>query len=439
MSKRKSESINEAKAFPSRRNVPANSIDGHLWHLIIAYLPTDDLQSLRLASGKFTLHFHNPLFTSHLPLRMDLVPFFGVEPISQKWTGRHMLQWMHNRRHLIIQGPQTKNLHPAKVRALVTKGYMKSVTKLSVDHMAHHRMVIGQLANMPNLKHVELYDRFTFDKKGKYYEGVIRVTGAIVDSIGRMTGLESLVLDFDVLVSSQRLAILENLPGLKSLILRGFDCSEGLEPLAHLKQLEHLEISHGNTFHHANKELPTDVLTPLMNLQNLKKIHLENMNNMCDEHIKPLSQLRQVTSLTFKHCQEMKGGVLSSVGLMTSLEEFHIIHCCMDDTELFESEELEQLQSLKKLKVLTLMFVMIDQYDVLDLEGLVELETLNVGFPGDMSQEEFNTLIRSILPVIPKLKRMRIFGFDICSYDLKCDNYDMEFRFFHTGGQIELD
>ena len=438
MNKRKSQDIARAGVT----DIPAASIDGNLWALIIGYLPANDLKSLRLASSKSCLHFYNPLFTSHLPLRMDLVPFFGIEPISQKYHSRHMLRWMHNRRRLVIQGTRTKNIHPAKVEVLIERGYMQSVTTLTVDNCAHHRLTIGQLTKLPNLKHLELSDRYPYvamiDQKGKYYDSVVRITSAIVDSIGFMTKLESLEIDLDCIVNGHHLSVLQKMKGLKSLCLRGFDFSDGLQFIASLTQLEHLEVCHGNTCHTSESLIQSNAFASLMN-RNLKSLHMENMDHLSYEHVKPLSQLKEISSLTFKHCQEMKGDILSSIGTMTSLQELHFINCPMDSCEAFESEELEHLRNLKNLKTLTLMFVLIDQYDILDLEGLDELETLNVGLHRDMCQEEFNQLINTILPVLPKLKRVRIFGMEPEHYDVKCGDYDVEVRYFDVGGSVELD
>jgi hypothetical protein len=83
--------------------------------------------------------------------------------------------------------------------------------------------------------------------------------------------------------------------------------------------------------------------------------------------------LKSVTKLTFKHCQEIKGEALSSIGAMTQLRELHFIYNIDEGYDVFETEELVHQQNLKKLKVLTLMYIMIDHYDLLDLEGKQEI------------------------------------------------------------------
>ena len=328
--------------------------------------------------------------------------------------------------------------------ALITHGYMKSVTELTVKNCVHHRLTIAQLAQLPNLKHLELSDRHPFaaaiDKNSKYYDSVVQITSAIIDSIATLNGLETLDIDFGCTVKGTHLSVLQHVRGLRSLRLRGFDLSQGLNHIGKLTYLEHLHVCHGNTLHRSEQTVPSDAFASLpCNLQSLKSIHIENMDNITYEQVKPLSQMRTITSLTFKHCQEMKGDILPIIGTMSSLQELHIINSPLDSCEAFETEELEQLANLKSLKKLTLMHVLIDQYDILDLEGLNELETLNIALDRDMFKEEFDQLITTILPVLPKLERLRIYGMEPVHYDMRCMKYDVDFRFFDVSGSVELD
>ena len=214
------------------------------------------------------------------------------------------------------------------------------------------------------------------------------------------------------LVPGQHLSAFRDMLSLKSLRLRGFDLSEGIEHLCSLTKLEHLHLCHGNTCSMSERTIPHDAFLSLYSLEKLKTIHIENMDNMTLPQIRPLCQFEEVTSLTFKHCQELSSNTLSSISTISSLQELHFINSPTDEFEPFESEDLVQLKNLKQCKTLSFLFVLIDMFDILDLEGMVSLETLNVGFHTEVTKKEFDILCLALLPVIPNLKKVQIYCID---------------------------
>ncbi|KAL7512303.1 hypothetical protein ACHAXN_009240 [Cyclotella atomus] len=426
MAKRTADDMNTvAETVPSE--IPARTIDGYQWVEIIKYLDADDLKSLRLASNK-ALRFHNPIFTSHLPLRMDLVPFFGKD---SKYTANQMKLWLCKRKRLLIRG-RTKIIQYPRVASLIKAGFMNSITDIEIANCSGYKYTIEHLAKLPNLKHLKLVDRYPYleriDQKGKVYDIFVKETSEIVNSLADMTGLESLDIEFDCIVNGSHLSILQNMKCLRSLRLRGFDFSQGIEHIRHLTKLENLHLCHGNTYLSANGLVPLDAFHSLTtNLENLKSIHIESMDSMPHDQIKPLTKFESVTELTFKHCQGIKGEVLSSIGTMTQLRELHFVYGIIDKFDDFESEDLVHLQNLKKLKVLTLMYVMIDQYDLLDLEGMDELETLNIGLVAEMTEKGFHIMLKTLLPLLPSLKKVRIFGSSPEDVQIRYQDIDIDF------------
>eukprot|EP00956_Cyclotella_meneghiniana_P038523 scaffold155476_cov20-Cyclotella_meneghiniana.AAC.3 len=55
---------------------------------------------------------------------------------------------------------------------------------------------------------------------------------------------------------------------------------------------------------------------------------------------------------------------------------------------------------------------MIDPYDILDLSGMDSLETLNIGLLTTITKKEFDIMCLRFMPLLPKLKRLRIYGAD---------------------------
>ena len=175
--------------------IAASTIDGHLWVSIIEYLESDDLKNLRLASSK-NIALCNPLFTSHLPLVIDRVPFFGSDTRSLKY----IISWLYNRRRLVING-RSKNIHPLRVASLVKSGVMNSITEIVINDCSCYRSTIFSLAKLPNLKHMKLLDECpsadVIYHRGKYYDRVVEETTAIVESLKSSTKLETLDIEFD--------------------------------------------------------------------------------------------------------------------------------------------------------------------------------------------------------------------------------------------------
>lgn len=452
MSKRKSEAI-------TGEAIPASTLDGHLWSSIFEYLEPDELQNMRLAGSK-DLVFHDPLFTSHLPLRMDLATFFRENKDETRASLRIIKRWLYNRKSLVI-GSRVAHIHPGRVASMIKLGFMNSVEEIVVLNCAFHRKVIAELIKLPNLTAIKLDDELPsvclMQKKGRYHEAVLRETTGIVNSLKNLTKLEVLDIELDCTVMGRHLSVLQDMKNLRSLSLRGFDLSEGIEHIHSLTELENLHLCHGNTCQAIESRVPVDAFLALNDLKKLKTIYVEAMDCMTHEQIKPLCQFGKATSLTFKHCQEISGETLSSISNMTSLQALHFVNCATDECEPWESEHLVHLQNLKGLKTLSLMFVMLDHFDILDLEGLDELETLNIGLHDIMSKKEFDILCLTILPILPALKHLRIFFTEKESMSnlvgaifedrpeyknadtLRCGQWQIDFKVFDVGTYPEID
>ena len=261
------------------------------------------------------------------------------------------------------------------------------------------------------LKLLDIYPRFGYiEYKSKNYYAIMQEITAIIKCLQNMTQLESLHIESDCIIDGKYLSVLQDMKNLRSLHLRGFDFSSGIEHIDGLNELENLHLCHGNTMRTADNAIPPNAFLSFDFLPKLKTIHLENMVDLTNEQTRPLSHLKSADSLTFKHCQNMSGNILQSIGTMTVLKELHIVNCSSDETQLFETNHLVHLRNLEQLKKLSLMFVMVDLYDVLDLAGMNSLETLNIGTPGDITKEEFDIMCLRMLPFLPNLKRVRIYG-----------------------------
>lgn len=417
---------------------PAGSIPSHQWVNIIQFLEADDLKSLRLTGSKH-LRLFDPLFTSHLSLRMDVVPFFGAD---KKYTSRSIRRWLHNRKRLVING-RDHNIHPARVKYLVEKGFLDAVSQIVVFDCSCHGAVISQLVTLPNVLTFKLVDHHLARGGQIMNKGhdckVQENLDAVVDSLRKMSTLNALDIEVDCVVSGRRLSALEDMKELKSLRLRGFDFSEGVKSIGRLTQLEHLHLCHGNFYSSPEKEIYEEDLLELSDLTRIKTVHLEGFDALTDVGLKSFCQNKEVKELVLKHCQDLSGDSCSSMGAMPSLNALHIINSAYDDIQDFETEHLVQLLPLKQLKTLSLFYVLIDQYDILDLEGLVNLETLNVAFTINMSQEEFCVFCKTILPVLPSLKKVRVFGEDFMAYKMTVGDLEIEFDSFNLGDMVYLD
>lgn len=304
-----------------------------------------------------------------------------------------------------------------------------------------HGQTIAQLALLPSIKSLKLVDHHLAggQRSEDYDTRVQENLDAIVDSLRKMTSLKVLDIEVDSVISGGKLSALEDMKELKSLRLRGFDFSAGVKSIGCLSELEELHLCHGNFYSSPEKEVNEKDLLELSNLKQIKSVHLEGFDNMTDLGVKPFCQSKSIKSLVLKHCQDLTGDSCTTMGAMTSLNALHVINSAYDDIQDFETEHLVQLLPLKELKTLSLFYVLIDQYDILDLEGLDNLETLNVAFTIDMSQEEFNVLCQTILPIFPSLKKVRIYGEDFMEQSMAVGKLEIEFASFNLGDVVELD
>lgn len=370
---------------------------------------------------------------------MDVVPFFGAD---KKYTSRSIRRWLHSRKRLVING-RDHNIHPARVKYLVEKGFLDAVSQIVVFDCSCHGAVISQLVTLPNVLTFKLVDHHLARGGQIMNKGhdckVQENLDAVVDSLRKMSTLNALDIEVDCVVSGRRLSALEDMKELKSLRLRGFDFSEGVKSIGRLTQLEHLHLCHGNFYSSPEKEIYEEDLLELSDLTRIKTVHLEGFDALTDVGLKSFCQNKEVKELVLKHCQDLSGDSCSSMGAMPSLNALHIINSAYDDIQDFETEHLVQLLPLKQLKTLSLFYVLIDQYDILDLEGLVNLETLNVAFTINMSQEEFCVFCKTILPVLPSLKKVRVFGEDFMAYKMTVGDLEIEFDSFNLGDMVYLD
>ncbi|KAL7504804.1 hypothetical protein ACHAXN_002683 [Cyclotella atomus] len=411
------------------------SFPSWMWMNVVQFLDSDDLKSLRLSGGR---ELCDPLLTSHLSLRVDHVPFFGAD---KQYTSRSIRRWLYNRKRLVING-HNKNIHPARVAYLVKNGYLDSVSQVVVYDASRHGATISQLVMLPSIKALKLVDHHLTGGRvhSKEHDAKVQENlDAIVDSLHKMSSLKVLDIEVDSVLSGRRLSTLESMKGLKDLRLRGFDFSEGIRHIGSLTELENIHLCHGNFYSSPEKEISEEDLLVLSGFSQIKSVHLEGFDAMTDMGLKPFCQSKSMKRLVMKHCQDLSGDSCSTIGAMASLESLHIVNSAYDDVEDWESEHLVQLLPLKELKTLSLFYVLIDQYDILDLEGLDNLETLNVAFTIDMNQDEFSILCNTILPIFPSLKKLRVFGEDLMEQSMRVRNIDIEFASFNLGDVVELD
>ncbi|KAL3781639.1 hypothetical protein ACHAWO_001915 [Cyclotella atomus] len=405
------------------------------WTDVIRYLTADDLKSLRLI-GSREPRLSAPPLTSHLQLRMDRAPFFlrNVE-FTELETGK----WLANRRHLIINDAHAP-ICSRRVAYLISRGYLNSITQIIVHDCHAHAHIVTLLSVLPNAQCLKLIDQGNPEEISN-----VRIRNDLelmVAAVGRMTSLEALDIEVDCVISGRNLMFLQNLYGLKHLRLRGFDLSRGIENMANLIQLESLHLCHGNFYSSPEEDVREEDLLHLMQLRNVKNLHLEGFDCLSDTGLKPFSPSSIMKNLTLKHCQEMNQDCLQSVGKMTSLESLHIVNSAFDDIDIenFESENWVYLNDIQNLKRLSLFYVLVDQYDLLDLSGLTALETLNIAFHDSMDQNAFDELCQNILPKFPCLTKLRIFSDEGgMEYTVQRGAVEIEFSTFNFGDEVELD
>lgn len=405
------------------------------WTDIISYLTASDLKSLRLTGSKKSRLAAPPL-TSHLQLRMDRAPFFLRNTyFSELETGK----WLAGRRRLIIHDADAP-ICPRKVAYLLSRGYLNNITQVIVHDCHAHAAVVCVLSVLPNLSYLKLVDQGNPEEISSVNNR--NDLEMMVASLGKMTSLQALDIEFDSVISGRHLMFLQHLVSLKHLRLRGFDLSRGVQNMAGLVQLRSLHLCHGNFYSSPEEDVREEDLLCLMNLKNVQSLHLEGFDCLSDTGLKPFSPSSIMTNLTLKHCQEMSQDCLPSIGRMPSLESLHIVNSAFDDIDIenFESENWIYLNALKKLKRLSLFYVLVDQYDLLDLNGLTSLETLNIAFHDDMDTSGFEDLCQTILPKFPSLKKLRIFSDEMgMDYTMQRGALEIEFASFNFGDEVELD
>ena len=405
------------------------------WTDIISYLTASDLKSLRLTGSKKS-RLSAPPLTSHLQLRMDRAPFFLRDVyFSELETGK----WLAGRRRLIIHDADAP-ICPRKVAYLLSRGYLNCITQVIVHDCHAHAAVVCVLSALPNLSYLKLVDQGDPDEISSVNNR--NDLEMMVASLGKMTSLQALDIEFDSVISGRHLMFLQHLVSLKHLRLRGFDLSRGIQNMAGLVHLLSLHLCHGNFYSSPEEDVREEDLLCLMNLKNVRSLHLEGFDCLGDTGLKPFSPSSTMMNLTLKHCQEMSQDCLPSIGRMTSLESLHIVNSAFDDIDIenFESENWIHLNALKKLKRLSLFYVLVDQYDLLDLNGLTSLEALNIAFHDDMDTSGFEDLCQTILPRFPSLKKLRIFSDEMgMDYTMQRGALEIEFASFNFGDEVELD
>lgn len=408
------------------------------WADIISHLTADDLKSLRLI-GSREPRLAAPPLTAHLQLRMDRAPFFlrDVE-FTELETGK----WLANRRRLIINNAHAL-ICPRRVAYLISRGYLNSITEIIVHDCHAHVHIISLLSTLPKVECLKLIDQ----GNPEAISNNVRIRNDLehmVAALSKMSSLQALDIEVDCVISGRHLMFLQYLQGLKHLRLRGFDLSRGIENMSHLTELESLHLCHGNFYSSPEEDVREEDLLHLMQLTNVKNLHLEGFDCLGETGLKPFSPSIIMKNLTLKHCQEMSQDCLASVGKMISLESLHIVNSAFDDIDIenFESENWVHLNDLHNIKRLSLFYVLVDQFDLLDLSGLTSLETLNIAFHDNMDQEAFEELCQNVLPKFPCLTKLRIFsdeGGMGMEHSIQMGDVEIEFSSFNFGDEIELD
>ena len=405
------------------------------WSEIISHLSADDLKSLRLAGPRESC-LRVPHLTSHLALRMDHAPFFlqNVE-YTELATGK----WLANRQRLIVNNAHAP-ICPRRVSYLISRGYLDSITHITVHDGHAHAHVVMLLSALPHVTYLRIIDQGNPDEISN-----VRIRNDLelmVASLSKLTTLQVLDIEIDCVISGRNLMFLQSLHELRHVRLRGFDLSRGIENMANLTRLKTLHLCHGNFYSSPEEDVKEEHLLHLMKLKAVENLHLEGFDCLGETGMKSFSPSSNMKHLTLKHCQEMKEDCIPCIGEMPNLESLHIVNSSYDDIDIdnFQTENWGYLNELQKLKTLSLFYVMVDQYDLLDLSGLTCLETLNIAFHENMDQEAFEELCTSVLPKFPSLKKLRIFSDEMgMDYTMQRGGMQIEFSSFNFGDEVELD
>lgn len=390
---------------------------------IVEYLETDDFKALRLAGNK-SLPFADPMLTSHLQLRMDKAPFFraGCNYLSEG----DIMQWLINRSKIVINDANAA-ICPSRVAYLVANGFLNSISQIIILDAGSHHETISQLAKLPNVDSLMLVD------SGESLDELELIT----TYIGNMRSLKKLDIEFDCVVSGSRLSFLNDLKRLKYLRLRGFDLSEGIHNMGNLN-LDTLHLCHGNFYSSPDDDVDQNDLLHLSNMTNLKNLHLEGFDCLTSSGFEPFCASESMTNLVLKHCQELCEETLPTIGRLTSLKSFHIVHSAFDDVPVFQKNDLKHLNSLSDLKSLSLFYVIENISDLRILRGLSSLETLNIAFDEEIDEEDLENICTSFLATFASLQKVRIFSEESMNRSFRCGNLEIEFAQFNFGDLVYL-
>ena len=408
----------------------AGNLPTHQWSGIIQYLTADELKALRLAGSK-AMYLTDPSLTIHLQLRMDMVPFFRDR---SDYTVSQAKEWLANRRRLVINDA-TLTICSQRVAYLLKNGYMDSVSEIVIYDCHCHRNIVSLLAQLPNLESLRLESH-----AGDQEEGLLHELELLVESVGKLHSLRKLDVEFDCIVHGSRLSFLLQLQGLKHLRLRGFDLSDGISALGGLKDLTTLHLCHGNFYSSPINDVNEKDLVNLMDLTNLKEVHLEGFDSLSEVGLKPFSTIpTSVDRLVLKHCQDLNRDCLPSIGQMSHLQSLHFVHSACDEVTLFDAVSLHQLSALVLLKSLSLFYVLKDLSDLSVLRGLTSLETLNLALEDGIREEDLDDLCQTILPGFCSLTKLRIFSEDCMEHSYRHKNLEIEFLRFAFGDLVHLE
>lgn len=409
----------------------AGSLPPHQWSGIIQYLTADELKALRVAGSK-AMHLTDPSLTSHLQLRMDMAPWFMDR---NDFTVGQAMEWLANRSRLVINDA-TIHFSSRRVAYLVANRYMDSVSEIVIHDCHCHRNIFSLLAQLPNIVSLRLASHAGDDQE----EGVLRELELLLESVGKLHSLRKLDVELDCIVHGSRLSFLLQLQGLKHLRLRGFDLSDGISSLGGLKNLTTLHLCHGNFYSSPINDVNEKDLIYLMDLTNLKEVHLEGFDSLSEVGLKPFSTIpTSVDRLVLKHCQDLNEDCLPSIGRMSHLQSLHFVHSACDEVTLFDADSVHQLSALVSLKSLSLFYVLTNLSDLSALRGLTSLETLNLALEDEICQEDVEDLRQSILPGCFSLVKLRIFSEDCMEHSYRQENLEIEFLRFEFGDLVHLE
>ena len=394
---------------PTTKRSAATSLSPHQWTNVARYLTAEEIASFRLGNKEITSDLS---LTSHLQLRIDTAPFFSADNTFDISQAR---QWLTNRSRLLIDDPNAK-ICPHRVAYLVDNGFLDTVISIQIFDCHIHHKIFAILSHLPNLQSLRLASHASDQE-----EGVLEKLENIVASIGGITTLKQLDIEFDCLVHGSRLSFLRHVKGITHLRLRGFDLSEGISSIGELQDLTSLHLCHGNFFSSPSNDVNEKDLINLMGLTKLQQVHLEGFDKLLDIGIKPFSTaFSSVKRLVLKHCQDMDKECLPCIGQMQHLASLHFVNSAYEDVRIFDAEDLEQINSLSTLKSLSLFYVLEDPSDLKALCDLSHLEVLSIAFHDDISEDGKDELCQNILHMFGSLRKLRIFSENeesmICSY-----------------------